>query len=167
MIHLCVGGASLLPLLMREVPTVLQLLLCCCYALSQEGHSVLIFCGTKARCRDTATLISQCIQIPERTAPTGAAAAAAAHDEYTPASGQQQQQHTQAVAAADGKTARQRLAEKLASPVFRGVNGLLRDLLLQGVAWHNADLSHEERLLVEEVYSTGQGALGFEQALFE
>jgi replicative superfamily II helicase len=35
------------------------------------------------------------------------------------------------------------------------VNVVLRAALLQGVAWHNTDLSHEERLLVEEAYSTG------------
>ncbi|WIA38253.1 hypothetical protein OEZ86_001594 [Tetradesmus obliquus] len=129
----------------------------------QEGHSVLIFCGTKARCKDTACLIAQSLQVPERTAPAGAAAAAAAaaHDDaFTPATGPQHTQHTAAAAAVAaaatfGKTARQRLAEKLASPVFRSVSLQLRALLLQGVAWHNTDLSHEERLLVEEAYSSG------------
>jgi hypothetical protein len=129
---------------------------------------VLIFCGTKARCRETAALIAQCIQIPERATPTGAAAAAAAataavHDEDSATA--EVRPHSQqadsgpaaaAAAAVGGKPARQRLAEKLASPVYRGVNAKLRELLVQGVAWHNTDLSHEERLLVEEAYNTGE-----------
>jgi hypothetical protein len=129
---------------------------------------VLIFCGTKACCRETAALIAQCINIPERATPTGAAAAAAAataavHDEDSATA--EVRPHSQqadsgpaaaAAAAGGGKTARQRLAEKLASPVYRSVNAKLRKLLVQGIAWHNADLSHEERLLVEEAYSTGE-----------
>jgi replicative superfamily II helicase len=39
--------------------------------------------------------------------------------------------------------------------VYSSVNAKLRELLVQGVAWHNADLSHGERLLVEEAYTTG------------
>lgn len=47
----------------------------CCM---QAGHSVLIFCGSKAHCEKVAKHIAKHITVPERSKPATAAAAAAA-----------------------------------------------------------------------------------------
>lgn len=51
------------------------------FSHAQAGHSVLIFCGTKAHCEKVAKHIAKRIQVPERARPATAAAAAEAGDD--------------------------------------------------------------------------------------
>lgn len=105
---------------------------------------MLIFCGTKKWCEETAKHIARHIVVPERSRPTAAPAA--------PADG------------ADGEEAapvdvpRSQLLAEL-TRVTAKPDEVLKEVLSAGVAYHHSGLTGEERLLVERAFCSGTSPL--------
>ncbi|KAL4428417.1 hypothetical protein ABPG75_002506 [Micractinium tetrahymenae] len=95
----------------------------------QDGHSVLIFCGTKAACETTAKRAARMIEIPER--------------ELRGKGWLESQRPTRAS-----------LLEEL-QRVPGGADPTLLECMARGAAFHHAGLSSEERDIVEAGYRCG------------
>jgi len=107
----------------------------------QAGHSVLIFCCSKAQCEIVAKHIARLITIPERPRPPNHATAGGATD-------------TRAETEVAAATARASLASELARLTARP-GSALKEVVSRGVAFHHAGLTAEERELVEKAYCQG------------
>lgn len=105
----------------------------------QAGHSVLIFCGTKRWCEDTARQLAKHITVPERSMPTAAAGGSAGRDEEEPS----------------GHVPRAELLTELTRAVAKP-DEVLKEVLPAGVAFHHSGLTGEEKLLVERAFCSGE-----------
>lgn len=109
-----------------------------------QGHSALIFCATKANCRETAKMIKDhpMFVIRERQL---------RHKQMLPSDSE-----TDDTDGPEGqldelwKGGRRAIAAQLSN-----INSPLVDFVLEGVAYHNADLSYDERFLIETAYRCG------------
>jgi DNA polymerase theta len=107
---------------------------------AQAGHSVLIFCGSKAHCEKVAKHIAKHITVKERSKPSAAAGGnAAAGDE---------------AAAVAGDIPRAQLLTEL-TRVAAKPDEVLKQVLPAGVAYHHSGLTMDERQLVERAFCSG------------
>ena len=106
---------------------------------TQAGHSVLIFCGSKAHCERVAKHIAKHITVPERAKPATAAAAT------TDAAGDEE---------SSGHIARAQLLTEL-SRIAAKPDANLQVVLPAGIAFHHSGLQLEEKKLVEQAFCTG------------
>jgi len=113
-----------------------------CMLGSQAGHSVLIFCGTKRWCEDTARQIAKHITVPERAMPGAAAGGGAGDDEDDPS----------------GHVPRAQLLTELTRAVAKP-DEVLKEVLPAGVAFHHSGLTGDEKLLVERAFCSGEGTV--------
>ncbi|WIA12996.1 hypothetical protein OEZ85_006607 [Tetradesmus obliquus] len=102
----------------------------------QAGHSVLIFCASKAWCEITAKHIAKMLAIPERSTPK------AAQQPVTPGE-------------AAGLSPREGIVAELARHGSHKQEYVLKDVVARGVAFHHAGLTSDERELVERAYWSG------------
>lgn len=96
---------------------------------SLQGHSVLVFCATKANTENVAKLIARLVAVPERAAPGGQMAA------------------TTAI------TREALVAEFRRLP--GGADSVLAEVAARGVAFHHSGLTAEEKELIETGYKAG------------
>ena len=99
---------------------------------------MLIFCGTKKWCEETAKHIARHVTVPERSRPTAAAAGAADGEEAPPED-----------------VPRAQLLSEL-TRVTAKPDDVLKEVLPAGVAYHHSGLTGEERLLVERAFCSGR-----------
>lgn len=111
----------------------------------QAGHSVLIFCGSKAHCEKVAKHIAKHITVPERAKPATAAGGNAATDDEA--------------AAGTGDIPRAQLPTEL-TRVAAKPDEALKQVLPAGVAYHHSGLTMDERQLVERAFCSGAVWLG-------
>ncbi|KAK9789551.1 hypothetical protein WJX73_010627 [Symbiochloris irregularis] len=100
------------------------------------GHSVLVFCATKRACEAVASMIAQLVDVPERR--------------DVPQSSMDSQRRSQdraRITRADALAELQRMPGQ--------VRSALREVMARGTAFHHADLSSDERELVERAYKAG------------
>jgi DNA polymerase theta len=97
-----------------------------CSETVQEGHSVLVFCASKAWCERAAKAVAALLTVPERTTKFGAA--------MSPGTG-----------------CREWVAQELRR-VSGGRETPLVKLVAAGVAYHHGGLNKEERELIETAY---------------
>ncbi|KIZ04600.1 DNA polymerase theta subunit [Monoraphidium neglectum] len=105
-----------------------------CHETVQGGHSVLMFCNSKNGCQNEARLLAERLDVPERPGPLCEEAArdgAASNREW-------------AVAELRGL-----------SHVNKSAQDLLLQVVPKGVAFHHADLTSEQRSLVERAFACG------------
>ncbi|KAK9835520.1 hypothetical protein WJX74_002208 [Apatococcus lobatus] len=98
-----------------------------CRETVQDGHSVLIFCGTKWACVQTAREIADKVKVPERSITNSMGGTPADRDTFA--------------------------AELRQLP--GGIAAAIADLVAKGVAYHNSDLQAEEREIIESAYRAG------------
>ena len=110
-----------------------------CGETVQEGHSVLVFCASKAWCERAAKAVAGLLTVPERTTKFGAAMS-------------------------PGMGTREWVVSEL-KRVAGGKETPLTKLVAAGVGYHHGGLNMEERELVETAYKwvalrAGRGAGG-------
>ncbi|GFR45961.1 hypothetical protein Agub_g7430, partial [Astrephomene gubernaculifera] len=112
----------------------------------QDGHSVLIFCASKAHCERVAEHIARLVPITQREPPPVSAQGAGAQ-----AAGQGPQDA--AAHSPMGRNAREGFVSELRR--LAGQDPTLPELVARGVAYHHAGMSNEEREVVEAAYKAG------------
>lgn len=117
----------------------------------QAGCSVLVFCASKDQTERMARHIASMLpSIPDRSQAARAGGAAGREGAGAGAGGGEEEPPLD----------RPALLERLRAAGGGRPDGVLLEVLAQGVGYHNASLSMEERELVEQAYLRGEGGQG-------
>ena len=105
--------------------------------VTTQGHSVLIFCGTRRNCEVTAAMVAKHLESISLA-------------QTTQIKEQQNDSNVPLLSAA-----RQDLISQIEDAMSASLSPGLRETILAGVAWHHAGLSQEEKAGIEAGYRNG------------